>query len=182
MSGTLYCCATPIGNLSDASPRLIETLNSVALIAAEDTRVTQKLCHHFNIQSPLLRLDKFTEQQRVDTLLTKAKNGESIALVSDAGTPAISDPGARIVAAFLDHELTVVPIVGPSSISAILSVSGFSADKFSFVGYLPRKHDALLRLLQTLPAQQPIVFLESPKRLVTSLKTLNESNRITGQL
>lgn len=177
--GTLYCCATPIGNLQDCSTRLIETLKTVDLIAAEDTRVTAILCQRFGITAPIIRSDKFTEQKQSSTLLAKLKEGLSIALVSDAGTPNISDPGALLIEKLAAEGIPIVPIPGPSTITTLLSVSGLPAEQFTFIGYFPRKTAESETLLKELPSFQPIVFFESPNRIEDTIAFLEQTNRVT---
>jgi 16S rRNA (cytidine1402-2'-O)-methyltransferase len=176
--GTLYVCATPIGNLQDCTTRLIETLKTVDLIAAEDTRITAILCQRFDITAPIVRLDKFTERQQSNTLLYKLQEGLSIAMVSDAGTPNISDPGALLIEIISEHDIPIVPIPGPSTITTLLSVSGLPAELFTFIGYFPRKQSESETLLKTLPIGQPIVFFESPNRIEKTLEFLEKTNRV----
>lgn len=165
-TGTLYITATPIGNLNDISSRMIDTLTMVDLIAAEDTRHTRKLLAHLGISKPLIACHEHNESRMATYLCDKLIAGQSIALVTDAGTPAISDPGALIVNEALNHEITVVPIPGPSSLISALSVSGFVIDGFVFEGFLPSKSSARTKRWEELSLEtRVIVLLEAPHRI-----------------
>jgi len=171
----LYIVSTPIGNLSDMTPRAIETLKEVDLIAAEDTRHSGRLLQHFGISTPTISLHEHNEQQRSEALLLRLKQGESIALISDAGTPLISDPGYRFVALIKAHEINIVPIPGSCALVAALSASGLPSDKFSFEGFLPSKASARKQALQNLRQEtRTLIFYESPKRLLACLKDIAE--------
>ena len=139
LSGTLYVVATPIGNLGDISKRAIETLASVDVIAAEDTRHSGRLLQHLGVSTPMISLHEHNEDQRVTALLERIENGEKVALISDAGTPLVADPGHRLVALARDKGLTVEPIPGPCAVIAALSASGLSCDRFVFEGFLSAK-------------------------------------------
>jgi 16S rRNA (cytidine1402-2'-O)-methyltransferase len=166
----LYLVATPIGNLDDITLRALATLRGVDLILAEDTRRTRKLLTHFDIKGALQSLHEHNEAARAPRLVERMAGGESMALVSDAGTPLISDPGHDLVQAALAADVPVVPIPGPSAVLAALTASGLPLDRFTFVGYLPRKAGARDRLLEELAgAPGTLVFLESPRRLARSL-------------
>lgn len=161
-------CATPIGHLADASFRLIETLKQVDLIAAEDTRVTRKLLDHYQIQTPMISLQKYNEFQKSQAILDRILLGQDVALVSDAGTPAISDPGAYLVAQLKD-QVPVIPIPGPSALSTFVSVSGILADSFCFFGFIARKVQD--RQAQLKDADHcPAIFFESGKRIQKTLE------------
>ena len=177
MYGNLYIVATPIGNLNDISKRAIDTLNSVDLIAAEDTRVTSKILNHYKIKNKLISYNDFNENSKYKYLLELLKEDKKIALVSDAGTPCISDPGYRIVNAATKLGSKVVSIPGPSSVIAALSISGLPTDKFYFEGFLPKKKGRQKRLSYLKDINGTIVIFESPHRL---LKTLNDINSILG--
>ncbi|MFO7594451.1 MAG: 16S rRNA (cytidine(1402)-2'-O)-methyltransferase, partial [Pseudomonadota bacterium] len=138
-AGNLYVVATPIGNLADLSPRAVEVLQHVDRIAAEDTRHSAGLMRHFGILTPMLSLHEHNERQKSQLLLDKLRSGENIALISDAGTPLISDPGYILVREAQREGVRVVPIPGPSAIIAALSVSGLPTDRFCFEGFLPQK-------------------------------------------
>ncbi|MDO7667810.1 MAG: 16S rRNA (cytidine(1402)-2'-O)-methyltransferase, partial [Pseudomonadota bacterium] len=146
----LYIVATPIGNLADMSQRAIEILQSVDVIAAEDTRHSGFLLQHFAIKTPSVSLHDHNEQQRSETLLTRLQQGESIALISDAGTPLISDPGYKLVSLVREHGIPVIPIPGSCAVIAALSASGLPSDRFSFEGFLPSKQGARLQTLEKL--------------------------------
>ena len=164
--GTLYLVATPIGNLSDLSPRAIEVLGRVSLAYAEDTRRTLKLVRHFDLSTRLLSLHEHNERERIDEALAALEAGDDLALVTDAGTPAVSDPGALLVRAAADAGHRVVAIPGPSAVLAALAVSGFGADEFSFLGFPPRKGEERREWLRRC-ARTPttLVMFESPRRL-----------------
>jgi len=169
--GTLYVVATPIGNLEDITLRAIRILGEVAVIAAEDTRHTRKLLSHLGIAKPLLSYYKDKEASRSVQILDRLKKGEDVALVSDAGTPAISDPGHIVTRLALAAGITVVPIPGPSALTAALSVAGLAADTFLFLGFLPSRSAARRKLLRSI-VHHPyaIAFYESPHRLPASLQ------------
>ena len=169
----LYLVATPIGNLGDISSRALEVLQSVNAIAAEDTRHSRHLLQHFAINTRLLAYHEHNEQQQTPVLLEMLAAGESIALVSDAGTPLVSDPGYRLVSAALEHGIRVIPIPGPCAAIAALSASGLPTDRFVFEGFLPAKQGARVRQLESLKAEQrTLVFYESCHRIVSSLKDM----------
>ena len=166
----LYVVSTPIGNLEDLSPRAIETLKKVDLIAAEDTRHSGRLMQHFAISTPMLAVHDHNERQRAHMLVQKLAEGQSIALISDAGTPLISDPGYHLVSAVRDAGYQVVPVVGPCALIAGLSVSGLATDRFSFYGFLPAKSSGRKQQLQQLDSvAHTQVFYESPHRIVATV-------------
>lgn len=166
----LYIVATPIGNLADMVPRALEVLQSVSLIAAEDTRHSQRLLQHFGIRNQLKAYHDHQGAGGEAYFLQRLQAGESVALISDAGTPLISDPGYRLVDAALTAGIKVVPIPGPCAVVAALSVSGLPSDRFSFEGFLPAKAQARLQRLQALAEQeQTLIFYEAPHRLLDSL-------------
>lgn len=174
MAAPLYLVATPIGNLEDITLRAIRVLrDEVAAIACEDTRQTQKLIDHFNIRKPLLSYHEHNEQSRTPELIGRLKAGEAVALVSDAGTPLVSDPGYRLVAAAIDESIPVVPIPGVSAALAALSASGLPADDFRFVGFLPAKRGARQRFLEQMRGEQStIIAYESPHRVLEALEDI----------
>ena len=166
----LYIVATPIGNLADMSQRAIEILQSVDVIAAEDTRHSGFLLQHFAIKTPSVSLHDHNEQQRSETLLARLQQGESVALISDAGTPLISDPGYKLVSLVREHGIPVVPIPGSCAVIAALSASGLPSDRFSFEGFLPSKQGARLQTLEKLAADtRTLIFYDSPRRLQSTL-------------
>ena len=170
--GTLYLVATPIGNLEDIILRAIRTLRECSVIAAEDTRRARLLLKAHNIDRPLLSCHKFSEARRTGQFLDRLENGETLALVSDAGTPVISDPGERIVRAALESGYRVESVPGPCALTAALPASGLPAAEFHFVGFLPHKSGARIRKLEALDAVPgTLCFYESPHRII---KLLNE--------
>lgn len=170
---TLYIVATPIGNLADISARALDVLAQVDWIAAEDTRHSQKLLQHFGINKPLISLHEHNEQQKSQMLLEKLQAGETGALISDAGTPLISDPGFVLVKELRANNINVSPIPGASAMIAALSVAGLPTDSFSFYGFLPSKNAKREAFLQELKQLSPtMVFYESPHRILESLESL----------
>ena len=164
--GILFVVATPIGNLGDISPRAREIMGSVALIAAEDTRHTGNLLRTLGITTPLVSVHEHNESARLDGLVDKLLNGVSIALVSDAGTPLISDPGHGLVNAAVAANIRVVSVPGPCAVTAALSIAGLATDRFVFEGFLPAKKAARRQRLSSLHAEaRTLVFYEAPHRL-----------------
>lgn len=173
--GTLYVVATPIGNLQDITLRAIEVLKKVDKIAAEDTRHSAPLLKHFSITKPILSLHEFNERERLKMLMEHLQHGESIALISDAGTPLISDPGFHLVREAKAHGIKVVPIPGACAAIAALSVAGLPTDKFTFEGFLPAKSEARLnRLASLLHETRSMIFYEAPHRLAPVLQSMAE--------
>jgi 16S rRNA (cytidine1402-2'-O)-methyltransferase len=183
-TGILYVVATPIGNLGDVTLRALETLKSVDAIAAEDTRHSSGLLNHFGISKKLIAVHEHNEQQSAEKLLAQLKNGENIALVTDAGTPAVSDPGAIVVKIVREAGVKVVPIPGASAVVAALSASGITQNGFYFHGFLPASGAARRKTLETLKSQTvTLVFYEAPHRIIECVediaKVLSESRQIT---
>ncbi len=172
--GTLYIVSTPIGNLEDITLRAISVLSNVDLIAAEDTRKTKILLDHFNIKKPLTSYFSYNEAQRTPELISKLKSSSSIALVSDAGTPGISDPAFRVIRAALDNEIPVVSIPGPTAFLPALTVSGLNPEHFVFEGFLPIKKGRKTKLEQLSSVQETIILYESPHRLVRTLRDVQQ--------
>lgn len=171
--GTLYIVATPIGNLADMVPRAVETLQQVDLIAAEDTRHSRRLMEHFHISTPLVAYHNFNEQGSVDGLLAKLQQGSNIALISDAGTPLIADPGYRLVHAAQQQGVTVVPIPGACAVIAALSASGLASDRFAFEGFLPAKASQRRSTLEKLATEsRTLIFYEAPHRVLDALEDM----------
>lgn len=169
--GTLYVVATPIGNLEDISARASRILGEVDLIAAEDTRQTRKLLSRLNIHTKLVSYHKDREQSQAVQLLERLRAGESLALVSDAGTPGLSDPGAVLVKMAVNEGITLVPVPGASALATAVSVAALPGSGFVFLGFLPGKAGERRRLLQPLAAGElPVIFYESPHRLLASLR------------
>ncbi len=169
--GTLYIVSTPIGNLDDLTVRAAKILAGVDLVAAEDTRTTSVLLHHLQISKPLLSYFSHNELRRVPELVGHLRSGKSVAVVSDAGTPGISDPAYRIIRACLDEKIPVVAIPGPTAFVPALIVSGLPMDRFIFEGFLPLKKGRKTKLASLAREERTIVMYESPHRL---LKTLGE--------
>lgn len=173
---TLFIVSTPIGNLGDLSPRAAETLRGADRILAEDTRRTRVLAEHAGARAPLVSLHQHNEAERTGRVLAWLDAGETLALVSDAGTPLVSDPGGRLVRAVAERGHVVVPIPGPSAALAALVGSGFGADRFSFLGFPERKGGARTALLARVAgAREPVVLFESPQRLERLLGDLAEA-------
>ena len=172
----LYVVSTPIGNLGDLSPRAAETLRTVHRILAEDTRRTRVLADHVESTVPMVSLHAHNENERIDRVLSWLDSGEDLALVSDAGTPLVSDPGGRTVAAVVEHGHTVVPIPGPSAVISALVASGLAADRFLYLGFVPRKGKARTEVLERIASStETAVVFESPQRLVSLLEALAET-------
>jgi len=166
----LYLVSTPIGNLEDITLRALRVLKEVSLIACEDTRHTRRLLNHFGINKPTISYHEHNEQARADELVQRLLGGESIAIVSDAGTPGISDPAYRIVTAAMEHGITIVPVPGAVALIAGLTASGLPTDSFLFAGFLPHKKMARRATLEGLKTQQEtLVFYEAPHRIRESL-------------
>ena len=179
MPGTLYLVATPIGNLADITHRALQILKDVDLIACEDTRHTNKLLNHYGITTKTISYHEHNEQQRAAHLIEKLKEGSDIAVVSDAGTPSISDPGFRLVRAAIENDITVVPVPGPSALISALIAAGLPTDEFFFAGFLPSRPNARrtrLTELQSVPGT--LIFYEAPHRLA---KTLKDALEVLGE-
>jgi 16S rRNA (cytidine1402-2'-O)-methyltransferase len=171
--GSLYVVATPIGNLEDMTYRAVRVLGEVNVIFAEDTRHSRKLMNHYGLEKPLISYHDHNERQRTEEILKRLSLGEHVALISDAGTPAISDPGYRIISSCRDHNIRVVPIPGPSALVTALSASGVAVDRFAFEGYLPARSNARLQKLKQLNGEKrTLVFYETPHRLINALRDM----------
>ena len=178
MTGILFIVATPIGNLSDITFRAVEVLKSVDIILVEDTRHSKKLLSHLDISKPIRAFHEHNEREKTKAIIDEIHSGKSIALISDAGTPLISDPGYFLVAQAKKEDLKVVPIPGPSALITALSASGLASDSFTFLGFLPSKQTARVKLLIGLVGRtETIIFYESPKRV---LATLTDMQTIFG--
>jgi 16S rRNA (cytidine1402-2'-O)-methyltransferase len=174
-TGTLYVVATPIGNLQDITLRAIEVLKKVDRIAAEDTRHSAPLLKHFSITKPSLSMHEFNERERLKIIMEYLFQGESVALISDAGTPLISDPGFHLVREAKAKGINVVTVPGPCAAIAALSVAGLPTDKFTFEGFLPAKPEARRnRLSALLHEARTMIFYEAPHRLLSALQTMSE--------
>jgi len=173
--GTLYIVSTPIGNLEDITLRALRILKEVDLIAAEDTRHTGLLLRHFGIQTPLTSYFQGNESKKKEFILSKLRQGHRVALVSDAGTPGISDPGFRLIQTAIGNQIPIVPIPGPSAVIAALSVSGLPTDAFLFKGFFPHKSKKRKDVLNELKeVRETLVFYESPHRILETLKDILE--------
>ncbi|UTW45168.1 16S rRNA (cytidine(1402)-2'-O)-methyltransferase [bacterium SCSIO 12696] len=173
MAGELYIVATPIGNLGDMVPRGVEVLQSADLVAAEDTRHSRRLLDHFNIDKPLVTYHDHSGGAKVDSLLQALQNGQTVALVSDAGTPLISDPGYRIVHQARQQGIAVHPIPGPCAAVAALSAAGLPTNRFTFEGFLPAKQAGRVKSLELLVKEsRTMVFYEAPHRVLDTLQDM----------
>lgn len=175
---TLFVVATPIGNLDDITLRGIATLKEVDVIAAEDTRQTRKLLDRFEIKTPLTTIHQHSESTKLTQLVARMVRGENVALVSDAGTPNIADPGGELVEMARDAGVNVVPIPGASAVTTVLSVAGIPSDSFMFVGFLPKKKGRQTLWGEIANLAVPIILFESPNRM---LKTLAEIRQHLGE-
>lgn len=172
-TGTLYICPTPIGNLEDVTLRTLRILKEVDFIAAEDTRVTIKLLNHYNIKTSLISYHKFSEKQKSEEIIHKLKDGFSVALVSDCGTPVISDPGSEIIFQARSHNIPVIPLPGCSAVSCAASMCNIAKDGYIFIGFLPKtpeKIDKILNKYTDIPL--PVIIFESPKRIFKTLEII----------
>ncbi len=173
MPARLFVVATPIGNLADITLRAVETLKQVTLIAAEDTRRTAILLRHYGVTTRTTSLHAHNEREKTPLILEKLADGNDVALVSDAGTPVVSDPGQRLIRAAIDASVRVIPIPGPSAVMAALGVCGWPADEFLFAGFPPVRTNALLSWLKKISAYTgPVVFFEAPHRIKKTLQAM----------
>lgn len=176
MSGILYLCATPIGNLKDMTPRVVETLQEADLIAAEDTRNSIKLLNHFEINTPMTSYHEYNKIEKAKVLVDKLREGQNIALITDAGTPAISDPGEVLVQMCQEAGITVTSLPGPSALITALTLSGLSTRRFCFEGFLPPdKKEHKLILDDLAKESRTIILYEAPHRLVSTLGELKKT-------
>ena len=177
---TLYIVATPIGNLEDITLRAIRILKEVDLILCEDTRTTQKLLNFYNIQKPTLAYHQHSKLKKVKYILSLLKEGKNLALVSEAGTPGISDPGNKLISQLISElgkEVKITPVPGPSAVTAAASISGFPMEKFLFLGFPPAKRKRRKFFEEVVNSKYPVIFYESPYRII---RTLNELKLATG--
>ena len=172
--GTLYIVATPIGNLEDITLRALRILKEVDLIACEDTRVTKKLLDHYQIKTPTVSYHQHSQVGKINFLISQLKFGKNVALVSDAGTPGISDPGGLLVKAAVEQGVKVEAIPGPSALTYALSASGLSTDRFLFLGFLPHKKGRETLIKEIIASKQTIVFYESVHRILKTLEQLKK--------
>lgn len=171
----LYIVATPIGNLEDITYRAVRTLKEADYVFAEDTRVTKKLLNHFEIDTVVYRYDEFTKHHQVENILNLLEEGKEIALVTDAGTPCISDPGFEVVDAALNAGHKVVPVAGVSALTAAASVAGINMKRIAFEGFLPKKKGRQTLLKELAEEERVVVLYESPHRILKTLKEIKET-------
>lgn len=176
MTGKLYLVATPIGNLEDISPRALKVLSDTNFILCEDTRTSNILLTHYNIKNTLISYHAHNEDERIKYVISHIVNGENVALISDSGTPLISDPGSKLVRACIQKNIEIVPIPGANAIIPALLLSGFEIDKFYFEGFLPQKKGRQTKLKEICSRKVLTVFYESPYRIP---KLLNELNSLS---
>ncbi len=174
MEGSLFIVSTPIGNLKDITLRALDVLKDVDFIACEDTRTSSVLLNNFQIKKELVSLNAANENSKIEYLLNRIKDGESCALITDAGTPAISDPGIRTISAAIKSGLSVIPVPGPTAIIAALTVSGLPTDSFIFEGFIPQKKGRQKKLQSLADEERTIVLYESMYRIEKLLNELNE--------
>ena len=179
---TLYIVATPIGNLSDITLRALATLKAVDLIACEDTRLTSRLLNKYEIHKPTISYHQHSSPVKTERIIQELKNGKDIALVSDAGTPGISDPGNQLVAAAAEAGIKVVPIPGPSAIITALSAAGLPTDRFIFFGFIPHKKRRQTTLREIAEQEMTVVFYESSHRIVKALDQLKDLVDLTRRV
>ena len=171
--GSLYIVSTPIGNLDDITYRAVDILNKVDICASEDTRVSRILFNKYNIKTKLISYHKFSERSKTNSLINHLLSGKDLALISDAGTPLISDPGQYLVEAAIENDIKVIPVPGPTSVISALSVSGFNLEKLTFYGFFPRKEKDKKRVLKEISlSDSPSVIFETGRRLEKLLDTL----------
>ncbi len=175
--GKLFVVGTPIGNLADITYRAIDVLSSVEFIFAEDTRVSKKLLNHYSIDKKIYSYHDYSRDSEVINLINILVDGSNVALISDAGTPTISDPGYRLIRKCIKKGIDVIPIPGPSAVTAALSVAGLPSDSFTFIGFLPQKKGRVKKIEQLNDIENTIIVFESPHRI---LKTLNQFLEILG--
>jgi 16S rRNA (cytidine1402-2'-O)-methyltransferase len=174
--GHLYLVPTPIGNLDDITERALQILEHVDIVACEDTRVSGRLLSHYGIKKQLVSYHEFNERERASLLLGKIKNGETVAVVTDAGSPGISDPAYRIVRLAIDHDIKIEALPGPCALIPALSASGLPTDRFFFEGFLPHKGGPRQKRLEEIKEyQHTLIFYESPHRVEKSLKAMLET-------
>lgn len=176
--GTLYIVATPIGNLEDITLRVLRILKEVDLILCEDTRITKRLLERYNIKTPTLSYHQRSELKKINYIIGLLKSGKNLALVSDAGTPCISDPGSKLVSEAIKQceGLRIIPMPGPSAVTAAAGISGFPIDKFIFMGFPPHKKKRKKFFEEIINAKYPVIFYESPHRIIKSLRNLHETD------
>jgi 16S rRNA (cytidine1402-2'-O)-methyltransferase len=174
MNGKLYIVSTPIGNLKDITLRALETLEAVNFILCEDTRITSRLLNHYNISKKLISFNAVSEKKKIPNVIERIKSGDNCALVSDAGTPAISDPGVRLVSEAIKEQIDVVPIPGTSAVITALTISGLPTDSFIFEGFLPQKKRRQKKLKELAEEKRTIILYESTYRIKKLINEINE--------
>lgn len=172
--GILYIVATPIGNLKDITLRALEILKEVDIIACEDTRMASKLLNHYSIKKPLISYHQHSEIRKISNIIEKIKEGKNVALITDAGTPGLSDPGNKLVEEVLKDEIKIIPIPGPSALTTVVSVAGIDLQKFLFLGFSPHKKGREKFFKEVIDSDYPVVFYESPYRFVKNLELLEQ--------
>lgn len=172
--GILYIVATPIGNLEDITLRALRTLKEVDLIACEDSRITKRLLNKYEISTPTISYHQHSSDNKIFQIIKKLESGNNIALVTDAGTPGIQDPGGKLVQAVTEKDITVVPVPGPSAVITALSAAGIPADQFYFLGFLPKKKGRQTLFKNTSTLKIPLVIYESPFRVLRTLKDIQK--------
>ncbi len=172
--GTLYVVGTPIGNLGDMTHRAVEVLRSAAVIVCEDTRVTKKLLDHYQISTPTTSVHQHSSAVKIDEIIHRLYQGQDVAVVTDAGMPGIADPGGKLVAAAVEHEIPVVTVPGPSAVTSALSIAGVPADRYLFLGFLPHKKGRETLFKRIASTDETVVLYESPHRLMKTLESLSK--------
>ncbi|MBU2566396.1 16S rRNA (cytidine(1402)-2'-O)-methyltransferase [Patescibacteria group bacterium] len=181
MPGILHIVATPIGNLDDITKRAIDTLSTADLILCEDTRVTKKLLNAYNISKPVQSLHQHSDDEKIKSIIKSLNSDQSIALVSDAGTPGVNDPGGKLVATALNQGITVSPIPGPSALTTAISVCGFPMEKFTYLGFPPNKKGRKTFFEDVMSRDEASIFFESTHRLIKALESMMESVQDTKE-
>jgi len=174
MNGKLYIVSTPIGNLKDITLRALEILEDVEFILCEDTRITSRLLNHYNISKKLISFNAVSEKKKIPNVIERIKSGDNCALVSDAGTPAISDPGVRLISEAIKEQIDVVPVPGTSAVIAALTISGLPTDSFVFEGFLPQKKGRQKKLKELSEEKRTIIIYESTYRIKKLVDELTE--------
>ncbi len=174
MNGKLYIVSTPIGNLKDITLRALETLEAADFILCEDTRITSRLLNHYNISKKLISFNAVSEKKKIPNVIARIKSGDNCALVSDAGTPAISDPGVRLISEAIKEQFDVVPIPGTSAVITALTISGLPTDSFIFEGFIPQKKGRQKKLKELAEEKRTIVLYESTYRIKKLVDELTE--------
>lgn len=173
-NGKLYIVATPIGNLEDVTFRALRILKEADFILCEDTRVTKRLCSHYEIQTRLISFHQHTTEEKAENIIRELESGKNVALVTDAGTPGVSDPGNILVDFAAKREIQVIPIPGPSALASIISVAGIDMQKFIFLGFPPHKKGRETFFKEVAASRYPVIYYESPHRVIKNLKLLSE--------